>query len=172
MEKQAKEVPPGNHTAHQKAGGLKHVLPPLPYGYAALEPHIDTRTMTLHHDKHHATYVTALNAALEKLPDLQGRTAIWLLLNSERIPEASRTAVHNNAGGHVNHSLFWRTMSPGIRRPAHGPSGRGDQTRFWQRRPVQDPIRRSGCQAVRVRLGLAGENPGRGEARGVHHARP
>ena len=91
---------------------MKHLLPSLPYDYAALEPHIDARTMRLHHDKHHAAYVANLNAALEKFPALHERTAIWLLLNLSQVPAAARTAVHHNAGGHVNHSLLWRAMSP------------------------------------------------------------
>ena len=90
----------------------RHVLPALPYPHEALEPHIDARTMVLHHDKHHASYVEKLNAALEKHPELQERSAIWLLLNPRKIPEAIRTTVFNNAGGHVNHSMFWRAMSP------------------------------------------------------------
>ena len=90
---------------------MKHVLPPLPYAYAALEPYIDARTMTLHHDQHHASYVANLNSALEPFPDLHERTALWLLLNLGKVPEKARTAVRNNAGGHVNHSLFWRAMS-------------------------------------------------------------
>ena len=90
----------------------KHVLPPLPYAYDALEPCIDARTLTLHHDKHHQAYVTNLNAALEKSPELRERSAAWLLLNLDKVAEASRSAVHNNAGGHLNHSLFWRAMSP------------------------------------------------------------
>jgi Fe-Mn family superoxide dismutase len=91
---------------------MKHELPKLPYAYAALEPHIDARTMMLHHDKHHGTYVNNLNLALEKLPELQERSAVWLLRNLDKVPEDSRPAVHNNAGGHLNHSLFWRAMSP------------------------------------------------------------
>ena len=91
---------------------MKHVLPPLPYDYAALEPHIDERTMNLHHDKHHAGYVANLNTALADYPALHRRTAIWLLLNLNEVPAPARTAVHHNAGGHVNHSLFWRGMSP------------------------------------------------------------
>jgi Fe-Mn family superoxide dismutase len=91
---------------------LKHLLPALPYAAAALEPHIDARTMTLHHDKHHASYVEKLNEALEKYPDLQEQSAIWLLLNPTQVPQAARTAVRNNAGGHVNHSMLWRVMSP------------------------------------------------------------
>jgi superoxide dismutase, Fe-Mn family len=90
-----------------------HALPDLPYGPADLEPHIDARTMTLHHDKHHASYVEKLNAALEKYPGLRERSAIWLLLNLDKIPEAARTAIQNNAGGHVNHSMLWQAMTPG-----------------------------------------------------------
>ncbi len=91
---------------------MKHLLPPLSYDYAELEPHIDAHTMMLHHDKHHASYVTNLNSALEDFPELQKRTASWLLLNLSEVPEKIRTAVRHNAGGHVNHSLFWRAMSP------------------------------------------------------------
>lgn len=91
---------------------MKHLLPPLPYDHAALEPHIDARTMKLHHDMHHASYVKNLNAALEKYPELQERTATWLLRNRGKVPEAARKTVHNNAGGHVNHSMFWLAMSP------------------------------------------------------------
>jgi superoxide dismutase, Fe-Mn family len=90
----------------------KHVLPPLPYAHAALEPTIDARTMLLHHGKHHASYVEKLNAALERCPELQGRTASWLLLNLIKVPKEIRTTVRQNAGGHVNHSLLWRAMSP------------------------------------------------------------
>jgi Fe-Mn family superoxide dismutase len=91
---------------------MENLLPPLPYDYAALEPYIDERTMKLHHDKHHAGYVANLNAALADFPALRERTATWLLLNLNEVPAAVRTAVHHNAGGHVNHSLFWRAMSP------------------------------------------------------------
>jgi len=91
---------------------MKHLLPPLPYDSAALEPHIDAQTMRLHHGQHHASYVAALNSALEGSPELHERNALWLLLNLARLPQKIRTAVRNNAGGHVNHSLFWRAMSP------------------------------------------------------------
>ena len=91
---------------------MKHMLPSLPYDYAALEPHIDAQTMMLHHDKHHASYVANLNSTLEKFPELHERNALWLLLNLSEVPQKIRTAVRNNAGGHVNHSLFWRAMSP------------------------------------------------------------
>jgi Fe-Mn family superoxide dismutase len=91
---------------------MKHELPPLPYGYAALEPHIDARTMMLHHDKHHAAYVENLNSALRDYPELHARNALWLLLNLSEVPQKVRTAVRNNAGGHVNHSWFWQAMAP------------------------------------------------------------
>src|SRR4051812_28727655 len=91
---------------------MKHVLPALPYGLASLEPHVDARTMALHHGKHHASYVANLNAALEKFPALQDRSAMWLLLNGSEVPGPIRTAVRNNVGGHLNHSLFWRVMAP------------------------------------------------------------
>ena len=98
---------------------LKHLLPALPYPLASLEPHIDARTMMLHHDKHHASYVKKLNSSVEKYPELHERSAIWLLLNPGEIPEEERTAVCANAGGHVNHSMFWRAMSPdGFGEPA------------------------------------------------------
>jgi Fe-Mn family superoxide dismutase len=100
---------------------LRHMLAPLPYPHAALEPCIDARTMLLHHDKHHASYVDKLNAALEPYAELRRRSAAWLLVNSASLPEAIRTAVHNNAGGHLNHSLFWRLMSPA---GGAGPTGR------------------------------------------------
>lgn len=99
---------------------MRHMLPPLPYYHASLEPHIDARTMTLHHDKHHASYVANLNSALEAFPALHGRTALWLLLNLGEVPQSIRTIVRNNAGGHVNHSMLWQAMSPAA---SGGPSG-------------------------------------------------
>jgi superoxide dismutase, Fe-Mn family len=106
------EFAPSGRKASPGAGQLKHELPPLPYDYAALEPHIDARTMMLHHDKHHASYVDKLNAALEPYAELRRRSMPWLLLNIESVPEQIRTAVHNNTGGHLNHCLFWRGMAP------------------------------------------------------------
>jgi Fe-Mn family superoxide dismutase len=91
---------------------LQHVLPPLPYGYSALEACIDARTMTLHHDKHHAGYVDKLNELLLPYPELHKRSARWLVLNADSIPEVIRTGVQHNAGGHLNHSLLWQAMSP------------------------------------------------------------
>ena len=92
---------------------MPHELPPLPYDYKALEPHIDEQTMRIHHDKHHGTYVTNLNAALEKHPDLQRKSAEDLVRSINSVPEDIRTAVRNNGGGHVNHTMFWEIMGPG-----------------------------------------------------------
>jgi Fe-Mn family superoxide dismutase len=92
---------------------MPHQLPSLPYDAAALEPHIDAQTMQIHHGKHHNAYVTNLNAALEKHPDLQGKSADDLVRNLAAVPEAIRTAVRNNGGGHVNHTMFWEIMGPG-----------------------------------------------------------
>src|SRR6476646_6658981 len=91
---------------------MAHELPKLPYDFAALEPHIDSQTMQIHHGKHHAAYVNNLNAALEKHPDLQGKSADDLVKNLTAVPEAVRTAVRNNGGGHVNHTMFWQIMGP------------------------------------------------------------
>jgi Fe-Mn family superoxide dismutase len=91
---------------------MAHEVPPLPYDYSALEPTIDSQTMHLHHDKHHLAYVTNLNAALEKAPELQSKSAEDLLRNLNSVPEAIRTAVRNNGGGHVNHTMFWKIMGP------------------------------------------------------------
>lgn len=91
---------------------MAHQLPALPYDHKALEPHIDARTMEIHHGKHHATYVNNLNAALEKHPDLQSKSAEDLIRDLSAVPEAIRTAVRNNGGGHVNHTLFWQIMAP------------------------------------------------------------
>jgi superoxide dismutase, Fe-Mn family len=87
-------------------------VPPLPYGYDALEPYIDEETMHLHHDKHHAAYVNNLNNALANYPDLQSKSAEELIKNLNGLPEAVRMAVRNNGGGHVNHSMFWQIMGP------------------------------------------------------------
>jgi len=92
---------------------MPHQLPPLPYDAAALEPHIDAQTMQIHHGKHHNAYVTNLNAALDKHPDLQSKSAEDLIRDLAAVPEAIRTAVRNNGGGHVNHTMFWEIMGPG-----------------------------------------------------------
>jgi Fe-Mn family superoxide dismutase len=86
------------------------VLPPLPYDYDALEPYIDTTTMKIHHDKHHAAYVANLNKAVASYPDLQSKSVEDLLKDLKSVPEPIRTAVRNNGGGHANHTLFWQTL--------------------------------------------------------------
>ena len=98
---------------------MPHEVPALPYDYNALEAAIDEQTMHLHHDKHHATYVTNLNAALEKHPELGDKSAEDLIRDLNSIPEDIRTAVRNNGGGHVNHTMFWEIM---------GPNGGGEPT--------------------------------------------
>ncbi len=91
---------------------MAHQLPPLPYPFDALEPHIDAQTMQIHHGKHHQAYVTNLNAALDKHPELQSKTVEELLKGINSVPEDIRTAVRNNGGGHANHTMFWQIMGP------------------------------------------------------------
>ncbi|WP_166245540.1 superoxide dismutase [Paenibacillus turpanensis] len=91
---------------------MAHQLPPLPYANNALEPHIDETTMMIHHDRHHNAYVTNLNAALDKYPELHEKTLEALISDLNAVPEDIRTAVRNNGGGHANHSLFWETIAP------------------------------------------------------------
>jgi len=91
---------------------MAFTLPPLPYPSDALEPHIDKQTMEIHHGKHHNAYVTNLNAALEKAPELQSKSLDDLVKGINSVPESVRTAVRNNAGGHINHSMFWQIMGP------------------------------------------------------------
>lgn len=92
---------------------MAHTLPALPYANDALEPHIDARTMEIHHGKHHQAYITNLNNALASHPDLESKSAEALVRDLAAVPDAIRTAVRNNAGGHVNHSFFWSILSPG-----------------------------------------------------------
>jgi Fe-Mn family superoxide dismutase len=91
---------------------MAHQLPPLPYDFAALEPHVDATTMQIHHGKHHQAYVTNLNAALDKHAALHGKGLEELLKDIGAVPEDIRTAVRNNGGGHWNHTLFWQIMGP------------------------------------------------------------
>lgn len=91
---------------------MSFLVPDLSYSFQDLEPHIDAKTMEIHHDKHHGGYVTKLNAALEKLPSFAGKTIEELLLSLDSLPADARNAVRNNGGGHYNHSLFWKIMSP------------------------------------------------------------
>jgi Fe-Mn family superoxide dismutase len=91
---------------------MPHQLPALPYDFSALEPHIDAQTMQIHHGKHHQTYVTNLNAALDKHSELHDKSLDDLMRGISSVPEDIRTAVRNNGGGHWNHSLFWKLMAP------------------------------------------------------------
>ena len=92
---------------------MSHKLPELPYAFDALEPYIDARTMEIHHGKHHATYVSNVNAALEPQSELQKKSIGELVADLNKVPEGIRTAVRNNGGGHYNHSLFWTVMKKG-----------------------------------------------------------
>ena len=92
---------------------MAHELPPLPYDFSALEPHIDEQTMQIHHGKHHAAYVAKLNAALPKHPELESKSIEELVADLKAVPEDIRGAVRNNGGGHANHSMFWQVMGPG-----------------------------------------------------------
>jgi len=96
---------------------MAHELPSLDYSFDALEPHIDAQTMEIHHDRHHATYVAGLNAALESHSDLNGVSVEDLISDIEALPEGIRTAVRNSGGGHWNHSFFWQIMSPNDSEP-------------------------------------------------------
>ncbi|MGH7523056.1 MAG: superoxide dismutase [Gemmatimonadales bacterium] len=109
---------------------MAFTLPPLPYDYAALEPHIDEQTMRIHHDKHHAAYVANLNAALENDAALQSLSIEALLGDLHRVPEGKRTAVRNNGGGHYNHSLFWELMTPGGGTAPDGALGKAIDSAF------------------------------------------
>ncbi len=92
---------------------MAHELPALPYTFDALEPHIDAKTMEIHHDKHHAAYINKLNAALEGHADLQAKSVEALLCDMASLPDSVRGAVNNHGGGHLNHSIFWQNMKPG-----------------------------------------------------------
>src|SRR2546430_6268246 len=106
---------PGNGlpVQNEEETSMAHTVPPLPYDYKALEPHVDEQTMRIHHDKHHQAYVDNLNKALEKHPKLQEKSVEALLAEINGVPEEIRTAVRNNGGGHANHTMFWSTMGPG-----------------------------------------------------------
>ena len=109
---------------------MAYEVPTLPYAYDALEPHIDKETMMLHHDKHHQAYVTNLNAAIEKHPELGSKSPEELIKNLDAIPEDIRPAVRNNGGGHVNHSMFWEIMKPGGGGTPTGPLAEAINTTF------------------------------------------
>ena len=107
-------------------------LPKLDYGYDALEPHIDARTMEIHHTKHHQTYVTKLNEALDKAPELKEKSLVDLISNINSLPEGVRNAVRNHGGGHFNHSMFWKLMSPTAKDSAPSPELAAAINAKWQ----------------------------------------
>ncbi|HEX6627831.1 MAG TPA: superoxide dismutase [Gemmatimonadaceae bacterium] len=109
---------------------MAFTLPPLPYDFAALEPHIDAKTMEIHHGKHHQTYVNNLNAAIEKAPELASKSLDDLMRSVNTAPESVRTAVRNNGGGHWNHSMFWQLMAPKAGGEPGGNLGNAIRTAF------------------------------------------
>ena len=115
---------------------MAHELPKLPYAFDALEPHIDARTMEIHHGKHHNAYVTNLNAALDKAPELQSKSLEDLLRGIGTVPEAIRGAVRNNGGGHHNHSLFWTIMKKGGGGEPKGPLADAIKSAFGDFVPI------------------------------------
>src|SRR4026209_850973 len=117
---------------------MAHSLPQLPYDFAALEPHIDAQTMQIHHGKHHAAYVSNLNAALEKHPALSSKSVEDLIAGLSAVPEEIRTAVRNNGGGHVNHTMFWQIMGPGKGGAPGGAAGDAIKASLRRLGPVQD----------------------------------
>lgn len=117
----AAAVAPTLGFATQAAEKLSLELPPLPYAYDALEPYIDAETMRLHHQKHHAAYITGLAKAVEQAPELRRKTLEELLLSLSSLPESVRTAVRNHGGGHYNHSLFWQCLAPKAQASPEGP---------------------------------------------------
>ena len=134
---------------------MAHEVPPLPYDYAALEPHIDEQTMRIHHDKHHAAYVNNLNAALEKHPELQQKSIEDLIKGINSVPEEIRTAVRNNGGGHVNHTMFWEIMGPGKGGEPTGRVGEAIKSSFGGFDTFKEQFAKAGDDALRQRLGVA-----------------
>jgi superoxide dismutase, Fe-Mn family len=113
----AEHILPPTRIREERSSDMAYSVPPLTYDFDALEPHIDARTMEIHHDKHHAAYVTNLNAALEGT-EWMDRPIESILANLEILPEDKRTAVRNNGGGHANHTLFWEIMGSGGGEPS------------------------------------------------------
>jgi len=128
------------------AADTPFTLPPLPYAYDALEPWIDAQTMQIHHDKHHKAYVDNLNKAIASEPSLAGKSVEDLLANLDNLPQAVRTAIRNQGGGHANHSLFWETLTPASKQKK--PSGRLaaaiNQT-FGSQDKLEDALKASGA---------------------------
>ncbi len=142
-------------SAQGAAPQMTYSLPPLPYSFDALEPYIDAKTMEIHHDKHHAAYVTNLNKALEGLTDLQNLPVEQLLAQIGKVPENVRTAVRNNGGGHMNHSMFWKIMKKGGGGEPGGDLAKAIQSAFGSFADFKTKFNQAAHHAVRLRLGLA-----------------
>jgi Fe-Mn family superoxide dismutase len=123
---------------------MAFVVPPLPYAFDALEPHIDAKTMEIHHDKHHGTYVANANAAIEKHPELASKSVEDLLWGINEIPEDIRTAIRNNAGGHSNHSIFWTIMGPGGGGNPNGRIADGIKSTFGSYDTFKEQLQKAG----------------------------
>ena len=122
---------------------MAFTLPPLPYAFNALEPHIDEQTMGIHHGKHHQAYVNNLNAALEGKPDLEKKGLDGLIAGLGEVPEAIRTAVRNNGGGHHNHTLFWEIMTPGGPKEPQGELARAIESTFGGFAPFKEQFQKA-----------------------------
>jgi Fe-Mn family superoxide dismutase len=122
---------------------MAYSLPPLPYPSDALEPHIDKQTMEIHHGKHHNAYVTNLNAALDKHPELQSKSVEDLIKGINSVPDGIRTAVRNNGGGHVNHTMFWQIMGPKAGGPPTGAIGDAINAAFGSFEKFKDEFKKA-----------------------------
>ena len=167
-----RSAPPSRRAAPfaQTAPGGPFTLPPLPYAPDANEPHIDAQTMQIHHDRHHAAYVANLNAAVKDYPQVAAMGLSGMLGKLGELPEAIRTAVRNNGGGHANHSMFWQVMGGKGGAPSRR-ACRGDRSRLRLARQAEGGVNRAGPDAVRLRLG-DGERRSRRQARGGQPAQP
>lgn len=135
---------PSSTLIAQADAGEGFTVPPLPYSYFALEKYIDTKTMKIHHDKHHAGYVNNLNAAIAKHPNLAGKSVEDLLTNLNAVPEDIRTAVRNNGGGHANHTLFWASMTPNAEGTPTGKLGAAIEDSFGSFTAFQEEFKKAG----------------------------
>ena len=119
-------------------------VPPLPYDYAALEPHIDEQTMRIHHDKHHGTYVTNLNAAVQGT-EFERMDPVEVIRNLDAVPQDKRTAVRNNGGGHVNHTMFWEIMGPGGGGPPTGAFAQAVEAELGGFEAMKEAVNKAGA---------------------------
>jgi len=133
-------------------------LPALPYAYDALEPHIDTLTMQIHHDKHHAAYVANLNAALKDHPDFQSKSIEEIISNLDAVPEAARTAVRNNGGGHINHTFFWEIMKPGGAKEPTGALAEAIKSTFGDLEGLKKQVNEGGAKRFGRQYAQSGQS--------------